>query len=324
MSDTETQELEAGSGHEADLPQGDLAYRMAHAAPNLLPGEVRAHPDPWQYVVVAIVLAVITAVEIGVSYMEGSIPDGLIVGAAARDDGGEVLPGRLVVHAPAHRPAGLQAAVRRGRGRGTGPLPGRAGHAARRAAGLSRPADARRRLPELDGASRRLVAGRAVRGRVRHRRRPPRTALVDPRSAGRHPLPGHVLVAGRARDVGGLRLPGPRHRRAVQLQRPHGAAPHLLDGRGAAAAPRPPGVVAAADPEPRVVVLDRAHAVAVHPGAAGLQPRAGLHPLAARGRRRTALRVRPLRGARAAVRVVADRVDADREPAARDPAARSR
>ena len=52
---------------------------MAHAAPNLLPGEVSAHPDPWQYVVVAVVLAVITAVEIAVSYMEGDIPDGLIV-----------------------------------------------------------------------------------------------------------------------------------------------------------------------------------------------------------------------------------------------------
>jgi cytochrome c oxidase subunit 4 len=86
MSDT-TQEIEAGGGsvpepeggREADLPQGDVAYRMAHAAPNLLPGEVRAHPDPWQYVVVAVVLAVITGVEIAVSYTEGDIPDGLIV-----------------------------------------------------------------------------------------------------------------------------------------------------------------------------------------------------------------------------------------------------
>jgi cytochrome c oxidase subunit 4 len=86
MSDT-TQEIEAAGGsvpeqpggHEADVPQGDIAYRMSHAAPNLLPGELRAHPDPWQYVVVAVVLAVITAVEIAVSYMEGDIPDGLIV-----------------------------------------------------------------------------------------------------------------------------------------------------------------------------------------------------------------------------------------------------
>jgi len=85
---TETEELEAApgsvperqeSGLEPDLPQGDLAYRMSHPAPNLLPGEIRPHPDPWQYVVVAVVLAVITAVEIAVSYMEGDIPDGLIV-----------------------------------------------------------------------------------------------------------------------------------------------------------------------------------------------------------------------------------------------------
>ncbi len=85
MSDTQEVEVASGSeaepegGREVDLPQGDLAYRMAHAAPNLLPGEVRAHPDPWQYVVVAVVLSVITAVEIAVSYMEGDIPDGLIV-----------------------------------------------------------------------------------------------------------------------------------------------------------------------------------------------------------------------------------------------------
>ena len=88
MAESETQEIEGApgsvperqeSGREADLAQGDLAYRMAHPAPNLLPGEIRAHPDPWQYVVVAAVLAVITAVEISVSYMEGDIPDGLIV-----------------------------------------------------------------------------------------------------------------------------------------------------------------------------------------------------------------------------------------------------
>ena len=82
---------------------------MSHAAPNLLPGEVRAHPDPWQYVVVAVVLAVITAVEIAVSYMEGDIPDGLIVVLLLAMMVDEVLPGRVVVHAPAHRPAGVQA-----------------------------------------------------------------------------------------------------------------------------------------------------------------------------------------------------------------------
>ena len=48
-------------------------------APGLLPGEIRAHPDPLQYVVVAVVLVVITGVEISVSYLEGSIPNGLII-----------------------------------------------------------------------------------------------------------------------------------------------------------------------------------------------------------------------------------------------------
>jgi cytochrome c oxidase subunit IV len=79
MSDSDTKEVEATSEGVVDLPQGDLAYRMSHAAPNLLPGELRAHPDPYQYVVVAVVLAVITGVEIAVSYMEGDIPDALIV-----------------------------------------------------------------------------------------------------------------------------------------------------------------------------------------------------------------------------------------------------
>jgi cytochrome c oxidase subunit 4 len=79
MSDTTAVEPASTGEGVVDLPQGDLTYRMSHAAPNLLPGELRAHPDPYQYVIVAVVLAVITAVEIAVSYSEGDIPDGLIV-----------------------------------------------------------------------------------------------------------------------------------------------------------------------------------------------------------------------------------------------------
>jgi cytochrome c oxidase subunit IV len=48
-------------------------------APGLLPGELRPHPTPIQYVLVAVVLVVITGLEIAVSYSEGTIPDGLIV-----------------------------------------------------------------------------------------------------------------------------------------------------------------------------------------------------------------------------------------------------
>jgi cytochrome c oxidase subunit 4 len=73
---TQTPVGEAGV---VDLPQGDVEYRLHHAAPNLLPGEVKAHPDPIQYVIVAVVLSVITGIEIAVSYLEGDIPDGLIV-----------------------------------------------------------------------------------------------------------------------------------------------------------------------------------------------------------------------------------------------------
>jgi cytochrome c oxidase subunit IV len=56
-----------------------LPARMTTPAPGLLPGELRPHPTPVQYVMVAVVLVVITAVEIAVSYTEGTIPDGLIV-----------------------------------------------------------------------------------------------------------------------------------------------------------------------------------------------------------------------------------------------------
>jgi cytochrome c oxidase subunit IV len=56
-----------------------LPSEMTTPAPGLLPGELRPHPTPVQYVMVAVVLVVITAIEIAVSYTEGTIPDGLIV-----------------------------------------------------------------------------------------------------------------------------------------------------------------------------------------------------------------------------------------------------
>ncbi len=56
-----------------------LPAEMTTSAPGLLPGELRPHPTPVQYVLVAVVLVVITALEIAVSYSEGTIPDALIV-----------------------------------------------------------------------------------------------------------------------------------------------------------------------------------------------------------------------------------------------------
>jgi cytochrome c oxidase subunit 4 len=48
-------------------------------APGLLPGEERPHPSPVQYVLIAVVLVVVTAVEVALSYMEGDVANWLIV-----------------------------------------------------------------------------------------------------------------------------------------------------------------------------------------------------------------------------------------------------
>jgi cytochrome c oxidase subunit 4 len=72
---------EAGAEHEGALERAEERFpaEMTTPAPGLLPGELRPHPTPVQYVTVAVVLVVITAIEIAVSYTEGTIPDGLIV-----------------------------------------------------------------------------------------------------------------------------------------------------------------------------------------------------------------------------------------------------
>jgi cytochrome c oxidase subunit 4 len=46
----------------------------------LLPGEERAHPSPFQYVVIFVILCVVTAAEIGLYYLEEELPTNLIIG----------------------------------------------------------------------------------------------------------------------------------------------------------------------------------------------------------------------------------------------------
>jgi caa(3)-type oxidase subunit IV len=58
--------------------QGELGKAL-QPAPGLLPGEVRPHPSPFKYVVIAVVLVIVTSIEVAVSYLDGEIPDGLIV-----------------------------------------------------------------------------------------------------------------------------------------------------------------------------------------------------------------------------------------------------
>jgi cytochrome c oxidase subunit 4 len=48
-------------------------------APGLLPGELRPHPSPLQYVVIAVVLCAITAAEVSLYYLQGDIPNAAII-----------------------------------------------------------------------------------------------------------------------------------------------------------------------------------------------------------------------------------------------------
>ena len=45
----------------------------------MLPGELRPHPSPFQYVMIAVILCVITGLEVGMYYIEGDVPSGFYV-----------------------------------------------------------------------------------------------------------------------------------------------------------------------------------------------------------------------------------------------------
>jgi caa(3)-type oxidase subunit IV len=46
----------------------------------MLPGEIKPHSSPFQYVMIAVVLCVITAVEVGLYYIEDDLPTALYIG----------------------------------------------------------------------------------------------------------------------------------------------------------------------------------------------------------------------------------------------------
>ena len=48
-------------------------------APALLPGELRPHPSPLRYVIIAVILSAVTAAEVSLYYLEGDVPDALII-----------------------------------------------------------------------------------------------------------------------------------------------------------------------------------------------------------------------------------------------------
>lgn len=76
----ETQPGDATGEPGTALEPAAEAAPPAPAAPHqvMLPGEVRPHPQPAKYVMIAAVLVVVTAAEVGLFYLQGDIPDGLI------------------------------------------------------------------------------------------------------------------------------------------------------------------------------------------------------------------------------------------------------
>jgi cytochrome c oxidase subunit IV len=60
-------------------PSGAAPPAVAEPQTPMLPGEVRPHPTPQRYVMIAAILVVATAAEVGLYYLEGEVPDGLII-----------------------------------------------------------------------------------------------------------------------------------------------------------------------------------------------------------------------------------------------------
>ncbi len=46
--------------------RGELGHAL-EPAPEFLPGEMRPHPTPFKYALIAVILVVVTALEVGVS-----------------------------------------------------------------------------------------------------------------------------------------------------------------------------------------------------------------------------------------------------------------
>ncbi len=79
---TETEPREAPADEQPGTalePAGAAPPAVAEPQTPMLPGEVRPHPTPQRYVMIAAILVVATAAEVGLYYLEGEVPDGLII-----------------------------------------------------------------------------------------------------------------------------------------------------------------------------------------------------------------------------------------------------
>jgi cytochrome c oxidase subunit 4 len=77
----ETTEVEATGGGSAVATREERFAEVARHPEQLpmLPGELKPHPTPRQYVLIAVVLVIITGLEVGASYLEGDVNSNLII-----------------------------------------------------------------------------------------------------------------------------------------------------------------------------------------------------------------------------------------------------
>ena len=80
----------AGTRRSSTTSRTVSSVTRSEPAPGLLPGELRPAPVAVQVRVIAVILVVVTAIEIAISYLEGDIPDGLIVALLLVDGGHQV------------------------------------------------------------------------------------------------------------------------------------------------------------------------------------------------------------------------------------------
>jgi cytochrome c oxidase subunit 4 len=64
-------EVVPSDAHGGELVRSDAEHPVA--------AEGHAHPGPRQYVLIAVVLVVLTALEVGASYLEGDVGDNLLI-----------------------------------------------------------------------------------------------------------------------------------------------------------------------------------------------------------------------------------------------------
>ena len=79
-TETEPREVPADEEPGTALERAEAAPpAVAEPQTPMLPGEVRPHPTPQRYVMIAAILVVATAAEVGLYYLEGEVADGLII-----------------------------------------------------------------------------------------------------------------------------------------------------------------------------------------------------------------------------------------------------